>query len=132
MPDRFLPSSGREYIRMPAEIRAGVPEISSILTHIESEPNTIESGDEVLKDSKLERKLRKVVAEFPEIFDLHEIRIKKVRDLIYLSCHCTMADDLPLHKVHELSTALEIRFKQEIPELFKVLIHPEPKTDNRR
>lgn len=117
---------------LEAEIRAGVPEISSILTHIESEPNTIEPGDEVLKDSKLERKLRKVVSEFPEVFDLHEIRVKKVRDLVYLSCHCTMADDLPLSRVHDISTALEIRFKQEAPELFKVLIHTEPQTDNTR
>jgi divalent metal cation (Fe/Co/Zn/Cd) transporter len=117
---------------LEAEIRAGVPEITSILTHIESEPNTIESGDEVLKDAKLERKLRKVVTEFPEIFDLHEVHIKRVRDLIYLSCHCTMSDDLPLSRVHDISTALEIRFKQEAPELFKVLIHTEPQTDNTR
>jgi hypothetical protein len=27
---------------------------------------------------------------------------------------------------------LEIRFKQKAPELFRVLIHPEPSTDNRR
>lgn len=118
--------------RLEAEIRVGVPEISSILTHIESEPNTIESGDEVLRDSKIERKLRKVVTEFPDVLDLHEIRIKKVRDLIYLSCHCTMADELPLSRVHDISTALEIRFKQEAPELFKVLIHTEPQTDNTR
>jgi cation diffusion facilitator family transporter len=117
---------------LEAEIRAGVPEISSILTHIESEPNTIESGDEVMKNSKLEKTLRKVVTEFPEIMDLHEIRLKKVRDLVYLSCHCTMADDLPLSRVHDISTALEIRFKQEAPELFKVLIHTEPQTDNTR
>jgi cation diffusion facilitator family transporter len=117
---------------LEAEIRAGVPEISSILTHIESEPNTIESGDEVLRNAKLEKALRKVVTEFPEVIDLHEIRIKKVRDLVYLSCHCTLADDLPLSRVHDISTALEIRFKQAAPELFKVLIHTEPQTDNTR
>jgi divalent metal cation (Fe/Co/Zn/Cd) transporter len=43
-----------------------------------------------------------------------------------------MSDDLPLSRVHDVSTALETRFKQEAPELFKVLIHPEPRTDNRR
>jgi cation diffusion facilitator family transporter len=117
---------------LEAEIRAGVPEISSILTHIESEPNTIESGDEVLRNAKLEKTLRKVITEFPEVMDLHEIRIKKVRDLVYLSCHCTLADDLPLSQVHDISTALEIRFKQAAPELFKVLIHTEPQTDNTR
>jgi len=34
--------------------------------------------------------------------------------------------------VHDLMTALEIRFKQLDPELFRVLIHPEPSTDNLR
>ena len=43
-----------------------------------------------------------------------------------------MADNLPLSRVHDISTALEIRFKQAVPELFKILIHPEPQTDNRR
>jgi cation diffusion facilitator family transporter len=118
--------------RLEAEIRSDVPEISSILTHIESEPNTIESGDQVIRTSKLEPRLRKIVSEFPEIIDVHDIVVKKVRDLIYLSCHCTMADDLPLSRVHDVSTALEIRFKQEAPELFKVLIHTEPQTDNTR
>jgi divalent metal cation (Fe/Co/Zn/Cd) transporter len=55
-----------------------------------------------------------------------------VRGRIYVSAHCTMADDLPLSSVHDISTELEIRFKQEFPELFRVLIHPEPRTDNRR
>jgi cation diffusion facilitator family transporter len=118
--------------RLEAEIRAEVPEISSILTHIESEPNTIEPGDKVIRNSNLESKLRKTVAEFPEIIDVHDIIIKKVREHIYLSCHCTMPDDLPLSRVHDVSTALEIRFKQEAPELFKVLIHTEPQTDNTR
>jgi divalent metal cation (Fe/Co/Zn/Cd) transporter len=43
-----------------------------------------------------------------------------------------MSDNLPLSEVHDISTALEIRFKQKEPELFKVLIHTEPETDNRR
>jgi cation diffusion facilitator family transporter len=118
--------------RLEAEIRAEVPEITSILTHIESEPNTIEEGDRIVRDAGLEKKIRSIVKEFPEVIDVHDIVIKKVRDLIYLSCHCTMADDLPLARVHDISTALEIRFKQDAPELFKVLIHTEPQTDNRR
>ena len=28
--------------------------------------------------------------------------------------------------MHDIQTELEIRFKQEAPELFRVLIHPEP------
>jgi cation diffusion facilitator family transporter len=115
-----------------SQIKAEVPEISSILTHIESEPGRIESGDEVSYDARLEKRLKKVAKEFPEVLDLHDIQIKRVGERLYLSCHITMSDDLPLRRVHDVATELEIRFKQEAPELFRVLIHPEPKTDNTR
>ncbi len=114
------------------EIRAEVPEIASILTHIESEPSTIEPGDKFIQDPELERKLKAAVDEFPEVLDMHDIELKRVRDRLYVSCHCTMPDDLPLSRVHDVQTELEIRFKQIAPELFRVLIHPEPSTDNRR
>src|SRR5438094_700018 len=117
---------------MEAEIRGENPEIAFILTHIESEPATIEAGTRVERDAQLEDRLKTIAAEFPEILDTHDIKVKQVRDRVYVSCHCTFADELPLARVHDLSTALEIRFKREAPELFRVLIHPEPSTDNRR
>jgi cation diffusion facilitator family transporter len=117
---------------LESEIRSDVPEISSILTHIESEPATIEPGDEIVRDAALEKKLKAIVAEFPEVLDVHEVEVKRVRGRIYVSCHCTFSDELALSRVHEIQTELEIRFKQEAPELFRVLIHPEPQTDNRR
>jgi len=118
--------------RLEAEIRDKVPEISSILTHIESEPATIETTDAVMRDAALERTLKGIVSQFPEIIDAHEFTFKKVGERLYLSCHCTMPDSLPLSRVHDISTELEIRFKRAAPELFKVLIHTEPQTDNRR
>src|SRR5512147_2613116 len=117
---------------LETEIRREVPEISSILTHIESEPATIEPGSEIARDQRLERAVRKMAAHVAEVVDVHEIVVKKVRDKLYLSCHCTLPDTLPLSRVHDIQTELEIRLKQEAPELFRVLIHPEPATDNRR
>lgn len=119
--------------RIEAEMRQDVPEITSILTHIESEPATIETADDPrITDPELEQRLRAVAREFPEVLDMHEVELKRVSGKLYLACHCTMPDDMPLARVHELSTALEIRLKQAAPELFKVLIHNEPATDNRR
>jgi divalent metal cation (Fe/Co/Zn/Cd) transporter len=117
---------------LESEIRHDVPEISSILTHIESEPSTIEAGDEIVRDAKLEKQLKAAATHFPEILDIHDVEIKRVRDRLYISCHCTFEDDLPLSRVHDVQTELEIRIKQRAPELFRVLIHPEPQTDNRR
>ncbi len=118
--------------RLEGEIRESVPEVSSILTHIESEPATIETTDAVMVDPGLENKLKTIVEQFPEVIDAHEFTFKRLGERVYLSCHCTMPDTLPLARVHDVSTALEIRFKQAAPELFKVLIHTEPQTDNRR
>jgi cation diffusion facilitator family transporter len=121
-----------EVTHLEFEMRSEVPEISTILTHIESEPATIETGEQIVREPDLERQLKTIVAEFPEVLDAHEFQFKKVRGRLYVSCHCTLPDDMPLARVHDVQTALEIRFKQDAPELFRVLIHPEPMTDNRR
>jgi cation diffusion facilitator family transporter len=117
---------------LEADMRRDVPEISDILTHIESEPATIERPEELVGDAKLEHRLRAVAAQFPEIVDVHDFIFKRVRGRLYLSCHCTLSDALSLARVHEIQTELEMRFKQAAPGLYRVLIHPEPKTDNRR
>ena len=85
-----------------------------------------------MRDARLEKQLKAVAVQFPEILDVHDVEIKRVRGRLYVSCHCTMSDDLPLFRVHDIQTELETRFKQDAPELFRVLIHPEPRTDNRR
>ena len=115
-----------------SEMRKEVPEISTILTHIESEPATIERPEELVGDAELEHRLKAVAAQFPDILDVHDFIFKRVRGRLYLSCHLTLSDNLSLARVHDIQTELEIRFKQDAPELFRVLIHPEPSTDNRR
>ena len=117
---------------LEADMRREAPEIADILTHIESEPATIEKPEEVVSDVELERRLKTVASQFPEVLDVHDFVIKRVRGRMYISCHCTLPDNLSLARVHDIQTELEIRFKQDDPELFRVLIHPEPSTDNRR
>ena len=86
----------------------------------------------VEEDRKIEYALRKTAALFKEIVDVHEITVGRTGEHIYLSCHCTLPDDLTMLRVHEVITALEDRFKLECPEVYRVNIHPEPATDNLR
>lgn len=118
--------------QLETEMKQEVPQINTILTHIESEPATIETGDGLVRVPGFERRLQAVTKSFPEVVDMHDLMFKRVRGRLYLSLHCTMLDDLPLSRVHDIQTAMEGKFRQEIPELFRVLIHPEPQTDNRR
>jgi cation diffusion facilitator family transporter len=117
---------------LEADMRRDLPEISDILTHIESEPATIETPDELVSDAELERRLKSTAGHFPEILDVHDFMLKRVRGRLYVSLHCTLPDNLSLARVHDIQTELEIRLKHDAPDLFRVLIHPEPSTDNKR
>ena len=118
--------------RLEAEIRREVPNIATILTHIESEPATIEQPASLERDRRLEMRLRQVAIAFPEILDIHEVLVTKTHDRVQVNCHCTLPDNLPMGRVHEIITAFEGAFKLDAPEVNRLLIHPEPATDNRR
>jgi cation diffusion facilitator family transporter len=122
--------------QLESDMRREIPEISTILTHIESEPATIERPASLERDRQLEVRLRRCAQAFPEILDIHEVFVTRAHnngaDRIQVNCHCTLPDDLPMSKVHEIITALENAFKLDCPEVSRLLIHPEPATDNRR
>jgi cation diffusion facilitator family transporter len=122
--------------QLESEIRREVPEISTILTHIESEPATIERPESLERDRQLEVRLRRTAQALPEILDIHEVFVTRAHnngaDRIQVNCHCTLPDNLPMSRVHEIITELENAFKLDCPEVSRLLIHPEPATDNRR
>ncbi len=112
------------------EIRHELPQVDRVLTHIESEPATIELPVSLARDRHMEAQLRRVAGTLPQILDVHEVVVSRVGDRFLLSCHCTMPDELAMQQVHEVITMLEARFKSDCPEVSRVMIHPEPETDN--
>ncbi|HTW79244.1 MAG TPA: cation diffusion facilitator family transporter [Terracidiphilus sp.] len=127
-------SQAHEFVTgLEAEILHEVPEIDAVLTHIESEPATIEQRrEEAVEISRIEKAMLAAARAYPEITDVHDIVVTHTGEHIALTCHCTLPDELPMHRVHEIITALEDRFKQVCPEVYRVTIHPEPLTDNTR
>jgi cation diffusion facilitator family transporter len=128
---------------MEAEILRDVPELKSVLTHIESEPGTIERASKLAgqdsgrgqvesESERIGRSLRVAAKNFAEIVDVHEILVGRSGEHIHVSCHCTLPDALTMRDVHTVITGLEDRLKLECPEVHRVLIHPEPVTDNHR
>lgn len=117
--------------RLESEIRSEVPELHSVLTHIESEPATIEEPVSLDRDDEiLEVNLREAGSHFPEVVDIHEVVVGRTGERIQVSCHCTLPDELSMQRVHEVITSLEAHFRVKCPEVYRVLIHPEPVTDN--
>jgi len=131
--------------QLESEMRKEIPAIATILTHIESEPATIERPASLDHDRQLEHRLRNVAQSFPEILDIHEVIVTRLGDpssldptgspqlgRVEVSCHCTLPDDLPMSRVHAIITALENDFKLDSMEVTRLLVHPEPATDNQR
>ncbi len=118
---------------LEAEILSEVPEIDAVLTHIESEPATLEPPAELVEaDRRIKEAMRAAAAPIAEILNVHEILVDRSADHIHVSCHCTLPDGLTMVRVHESITTLEDRFKLQCPEVTRVTIHPEPVTDNLR
>jgi len=122
--------------QLETNIRHEVPSIATLLTHIESEPSTIANAAQLEASANLEAQLRKVAALFPEILDIHEISVSRghggAASSVQVNCHCTLPDNLPMSRVHQVITEFENEFRLSHPQVARVFIHPEPATDNRR
>ncbi len=115
---------------LESQIYRELPEVRNVLTHIESEPATIEQPARLKQERRIEDDLRAVAETLPEVIDIHEVIVSRMGDRLHLACHCTLPDALPMHRVHEVITSLEDRMKLEHPEIYRMLVHPEPQTDN--
>jgi cation diffusion facilitator family transporter len=113
------------------EIRRELPQVGSVLTHIESEPATIEAPVRIERDRKIEQRLRHAARKVPEVVDIHEVLVDRVGERLHVTCHCTLPDAMLMRQVHDAITALENRFKLECPDVDRILIHPEPASDNQ-
>ncbi|MES2390096.1 MAG: cation diffusion facilitator family transporter [Acidobacteriota bacterium] len=122
--------------RLETDMRREVPGIATLLTHIESEPATIAHSAQVEASLNLENQLRETAQTFPEILDIHEITLTRAHGgaatSVQVNCHVTLPDDLPMSSVHQVITEFESEFRLRHPQVSRVLIHPEPATDNRR
>ena len=122
--------------QLESEIRRDVPAVDTVLTHIESEPATIASPVQFAANEHLTRQLVQTAEHFSEIHDVHEVTVTRghggAANSVQINCHISLPDDLPMSRVHEVITEFESEFRLHHPQVARVLIHPEPATDNAR
>jgi cation diffusion facilitator family transporter len=70
--------------------------------------------------------LNSLTAEYDELVNCHDVRVRQVEHHTLASCHCTMKSSLPITQVHDVTAALEDRVKEKFPQVSRVTIHPEP------
>ncbi|MGH9487078.1 MAG: cation diffusion facilitator family transporter [Terriglobales bacterium] len=117
--------------RLETQMRQELPAIHAIVTHIEPEADRI-SAARGLESQPLVAQVQRLAAQIPGLLDCHDLQLRRSGGHLVLSCHCSFADTLPVAQVHERVTQLEAEIKRNLPQLFRVTIHPEPVSDNRR
>ena len=113
--------------QLESEIKANLPEVTEVNVHLEPLVLAVEAGDEARIDSlAVERELEKLARDTPGVLDCHSVEAHQVGGNVVVRLHCTLAPDLPIAKVHDITETLEFRFRQAFPQISKITIHAEP------
>ena len=126
-----LVEAHRFVCELEEQMYRAAPEVSNVLTHIESEPATIEAS----AASSRTVSCRRSCAVWRERCQ----RSSTFTRLPYRAWEITCTSPatapfpttLPMHRVHDVITSLEDRLKLKCPEVYRMLVHPEPEADNR-
>jgi divalent metal cation (Fe/Co/Zn/Cd) transporter len=125
----------REAHRQASKLEEGIRSLRDAPTdvniHIEPLGKHIATPDAGLGEMKqlaraVEDFLNSLPAEYDELANCHDARVRQVEHRILVSCHCTMKSDLPITKIHDVTAALVDRVKEKFPQIHRVTIHPGP------
>ena len=109
------------------DLRADIPVIRRVNTHIESRGTGVGSGPDVTAEQgPLVERVRKITDAVAGRDCSHDILIRRQGDWFAVSLHCGFDKNLPVIEAHRLSSRIEEALKKEIPAIEQVLVHTEP------
>ncbi len=125
---RTLEEAHQEASAFEEALRARVADLAAVETHIEVSPSVWESGGEDVTRSEenLLARIREVAEGQEGVLECHDLRLRRIGDVLYLSLHCVCPAEIPMEEAHRCAAQVESRIRQEFPFLAHVLIHTEP------
>lgn len=81
-------------------------------------------------DSSLYKKLFDAVATVPNVFNPHKARIRRMASSFDIDLDIEVDPSLSVYEAHELSEQVESAIRKEIPEIYDIVIHVEPKNSD--
>jgi cation diffusion facilitator family transporter len=113
--------------RLEQSLQRELPSDAEVIIHIE--PLGVEiSGAGQVKDleAAIQRYLDQLGAEYPDVADCHQVRVRSIEHRVRVSFHCAFEGDLPITRVHDITEALEHHLRRRFPQIDRVTIHTEP------
>ncbi len=109
------------------DIKRDIPSIVELNTHIESRDTGVVEGEDVTaRMPAVVREIRAIALEVPGLRDCHAVILRKVNGNLAVSMHCTLDEELSMAQVHQVSTEVERRLMNKMPDVERVIVHTEP------
>jgi cation diffusion facilitator family transporter len=109
------------------DLRADIPAIRRVNTHIESRGTGVGSGPDVTAEQgPLVERIRAITEAVAGRACCHNVLVRRQGDRFAISLHCGFDRNAPVIEAHRISSRIEEVLKKEIPEIEHVLIHTEP------
>ncbi|MCX6574374.1 MAG: cation-efflux pump [Candidatus Aminicenantes bacterium] len=109
------------------DLRAEIPAIARVNTHIESRGTGVGSGRDVTaEEGPLVEQVKRVTDAVAGSACCHNILVRRQGDRFSVSLHCGFDRNLPVIEAHKLSTRIEEALKKDNPAIEQVLVHTEP------
>jgi cation diffusion facilitator family transporter len=109
------------------DLRADIPAIRRVNTHIESRGTGVGSGPDVTAEQgPLVERIRAITEVVAGRACCHNVLVRRQGDRFAISLHCGFDRNAPVIEAHRISSRIEEVLKKEIPEIEHVLIHTEP------
>lgn len=113
--------------RVERALQADMPHITQVNIHIESRTEAPGIGQDVTaQEQALVKRIKELAEEIAGEQTCHAISIRRLGNTLSASLHCNLDGNLSIAQVHDISTRIEHRLQESIPELERVLVHAEP------
>ena len=109
------------------DLHQDLPEISEVYVHMESRGMGLGEGEDVTaQEGGLVRQIREIADASTGRPSCHNILVRRHGDKRSASLHCHFDQNMSIVEAHDVTTRIEARLMEEIPELDRVLVHAEP------
>ena len=105
------------------KIQKNIPEIEHVTIHLEPFLAVPENFN--LEDKITEEKIKEILKKYSEIKKIGRIKSLNFENILKIDIDCSFEKDLPIEKVHDLTSEIEHVIRLEIQNAV-ITIHPEP------
>ena len=109
------------------EIRATIPGVSQVVTHIEPRRGGVVGSDEDDRmRQRVETTVRETAEQVKEVVGCHGVELSRTSGHYVLSLHCELDGRTSVEEAHRIASELEAAIRARLPQVQRVVIHTEP------